>query len=71
MLVDVDVIVSEREEGSGREVAGTGRLSDRMGVEVEVGVRVEFVEEMESGIRGEGMISRICWKPEQTSPVSF
>ena len=42
-----------------------------MGVEVEVGVRVEFVEEMESGIRGEGMISRICWKPEQTSPVSF
>ena len=56
MLVGIDVIASERGEGSGREVAGTVRLSDHMDSEVEVGVRVEFVEEMESWMRGEALL---------------
>ena len=56
MLVGIDVIASEGREGSGREVAGTVRLSDHMDSEVEVGVRVEFVEEMESRMRGEALL---------------
>ena len=56
MSAGKEVIVSARagrEDGSGREVAKSGGLSDHMGSEAEAGERVASAEDIESWIRGE------------------